>query len=294
MRSAIIAMTAMVLATAAAAALPCRGGEGAGEKGGEVKAGDQPQAWIAAMKEVHARFKGEKGSFAVFGDSISDTMAFWAPLMYGAPQNMDEATRKDFELVAGYSKKDQWGRKGGQWGNASGQTVAWAHKNMDDWLRKMNPEVAVFMFGTNDISNVKLDDYEARLRETIKKLLDNGTVVILSTIPPRAGMEDRAKEFSERIRKVAGELKVPLEDFHAEILKRRPDDWNGKLEKFQPRKGYEVLTLISGDGVHPSNPKEHIKDFSETGLKNSGLTLRNYLALRDYAAVVREVFEAGK
>jgi hypothetical protein len=93
---------------------------------------------------------------------------------------------------------------------------------------------------------------------------------------------------------VAREFKVPLEDFHAEILKRRPDDWNGKLEKFKDRKGYQVLTLISGDGVHPSNPKEHIKDFSEAGLKNSGLTLRNYLTLRDYAAVIREVLEAKK
>ena len=43
--------------------------------------------------------------------------------------------------------------------------------------------------------------------------------------------------------------------------------------------------------MHPSNPKEHVGDYSEEGLKNSGLTLRNYLTLRCYAKVIREVIQ---
>ena len=47
---------------------------------------------------------------------------------------------------------------------------------------------------------------------------------------------------------------MPLIDYQAEILKRRPDDWDGALPKFKdvPGSEYEVPTLIARDGVHPS------------------------------------------
>src|SRR5579872_4238747 len=37
-------------------------------------------AWVGPMKKVHARFTGRPGTFAVFGDSITVSLAFWAPL----------------------------------------------------------------------------------------------------------------------------------------------------------------------------------------------------------------------
>ena len=40
---------------------------------------DEP-GWVAPMKDVHAKFKGTPGTLATFGDSITVTMAFWAPL----------------------------------------------------------------------------------------------------------------------------------------------------------------------------------------------------------------------
>lgn len=42
--------------------------------------------WVAPMKQVHARFAGTRGTFAQFGDSISVTMAFWAPLKWEVSQ----------------------------------------------------------------------------------------------------------------------------------------------------------------------------------------------------------------
>jgi hypothetical protein len=83
---------------------------------------------------------------------------------------------------------------------------------------------------------------------------------------------------------------VPLIDYHAEVLKRRPDDWNGTLPQFKdvPGSEYEVPTLISRDGIHPSNPQAH-RDFSEEGLKSNGFLLRNYLTLLTYAEVVQRV-----
>jgi len=52
-----------------------------------------------------------------------------------------------------------------------------------------------------------------------------------------------------------------------------------------------VPTLISGDGVHPSNPKQWEGDYSEDGLKHNGFVLRSYVVLRSYADVIRSVLQ---
>ena len=73
---------------------------------------------------------------------------------------------------------------------------------------------------------------------------------------------------------MARKLQIPVIDYQAEILRRRPKDWDGRLEKFGPVKDvYEVPTLISGDGVHPSNPKKYQNDFSQEALDGSGYNL---------------------
>ena len=42
----------------------------------------QPEGrdWRGEVVRVHARFHGRPGTFAQFGDSITETLAFWAPL----------------------------------------------------------------------------------------------------------------------------------------------------------------------------------------------------------------------
>src|SRR5262249_32373174 len=160
--------------------------------------------------------------------------------------------------------------------------VRWAHEHVADWLKALNPEVAHIMFGTNDLHTLELDEYRTKLREVARRCLDNGTVVILSTIPPRHGFEEKAKRFAQAAREIARELRLPLIDYHAEIIKRRPDDWDGAIERFREHEGYEVPTLISRDGVHPSFPKRYQNDYSEAGLRSSGYTLRNYLTLMKY------------
>jgi hypothetical protein len=129
----------------------------------------------------------------------------------------------------------------------------------------------------------------------VRRCLANGTVVILSTIPPFHGRLEDARKFAETARKIAAEEKVPLLDYFGEILKRRPDDWDGTLPKFKEVKGetYDVPTLISRDGVHPSYPSKY-RDFSEESLSHNGYLLRSYLTLRAYAGVVRQVFEKEK
>ncbi len=244
--------------------------------------------WVPAMREVHAKFDGEQGTFALFGDSITVSKAFWFGLQY-TRKGADAKMEKAFERVNKYMIDDCWDRRGPQYGNQGRMTIRWAHQNVDDWLKNLNPEVALIMFGTNDLGPVELEEYEAKTRQVVRKCLDNGTIVILSTIPPKHGQAEKAAAFAEAVRKIARDLKVPLIDYHGEILKRRPDDWDGAMEKFARYQGYDVPTLISRDGVHPSNPKAYLNDYSAEGLHHNGYALRSYLALMKYAEVIEEV-----
>ena len=246
-------------------------------------------AWADSMKKVHAKFSGEKGTFACFGDSITVTMAFWAPLQYGR-KNMSPEGETAYKLVTGHMKAECWSKwKGPEWGNNGRMTIGWACDNIETWLKKMNPEVALIMFGTNDLTAVKIEDYEAKTRTVVQKCLDNGTIVILTGIPPRHGMLEKSKAYAAVAAKVAKELHVPFCDFFGECLKRRPDDWDGADEKFKEFKDYDVPTLIARDGVHPSNPKSFGGDYSEEALKSNGFALRNYVSMMSYAELIKAV-----
>ncbi|MBI3821820.1 MAG: SGNH/GDSL hydrolase family protein [Planctomycetes bacterium] len=261
-----------------------------------LNAGDKPApAWVEPMKKVHARFKGEKGTFACFGDSITVTMAFWSPLA-AAPKNMPDDMAKAHTLVKTYMKPDCWSKwKGPAFGNNGSMTIRWAQDNVETWLKKHNPEVVLIMFGTNDLTQFGVDEYDKKTREVVDKCLNNGAVVILSTIPPFSGRFEKSKEFAEAARKIARDKNVPLTDYFGEIVKRRPDDWDGRLPKFKEfaKDVYQVPTLISGDGVHPSNPSK-FRDYSEESLRSNGYALRNYLAVTAYAEVIRAVLKSAK
>ena len=58
--------------------------------------------------------------------------------------------------------------------------------------------------------------------------------------------------------------------------------------KDSPGDEYQVPTLISRDGVHPSNPSKH-QDYGEESLSRNGYALRNHMTLMAYADVIRRV-----
>ncbi|HGJ64703.1 TPA: hypothetical protein ENS27_04855 [bacterium] len=244
---------------------------------------------IESMNKTHNIFTGRKGTFACFGDSITDTMAFWASIP-NADKNIPKEMNEAKKVVTDYMIPECWREwKGEEYGNKGTMTARWAYDNIDKWLNKLNPEVALIMFGTNDLHSLELDEYQTKMRKVVQKCLDNGTIVILSTIPPRSGFEDKSEQFSYAIRNISKEYNMPLIDYHAEILKHRPDDWDGSMKKFDRWEGYDVPTLISRDGVHPSYPKNYIGDYSKEALKSSGYNLRNYLTLIKYAEVIKTV-----
>jgi hypothetical protein len=251
--------------------------------------------WVEPMKKVHARFTGKPGTLALFGDSITVSMAFWAPLR-GEPKGMSEEMAAALKRVKGHIRPECWDRwRGPRYGNEGGMTIRWAHENVDKWLKDHNPEVAVIMFGTNDLGALDEKEYAEKTAEVVDRCLKNGTVVILTTLPPRSGFVEKSKQFAEAVRRIARDKKTPLIDYHAEILKRRPDDWDGALPKFKDIKGseYEVPTLIARDGVHPSFPKAH-QDYSQESLRSNGYALRSYLTLLAYDEVIRQVLPSKR
>jgi lysophospholipase L1-like esterase len=252
-------------------------------------------AWVAPMREVHARFTGQPGTLALFGDSISVSLAFWAPLEW-EPKGMDAATARAHQRVKSHLQRECWRQwRGPAYGNEGRMTIRWAHENVDRWLRKLNPETAVILFGSNDVGALEAAEYEQKTREVVRRCLTNGTVVILTTMPPRSGRLDKSRQFAEAARKVAREEGVPLVDYFAAILERRPEDWDGALPQFKNAPGdeYQVPTLIARDGVHPSNPRQ-FGDYSEASLRNNGFALRNVLTLRAYAEVIERVLQPAK
>jgi lysophospholipase L1-like esterase len=259
-----------------------------------VHAGDASR--MEAMRAVHARFKGKAGTFAQFGDSLTDSLAYWTPILYD-PKGLNPEMTRARELVLAHMRRECWRDwKGADYGNKSSTTIDWADENVDAWLKKLNPEVVSILFGTNDMRTGNAADFETKLRSVAQKCLDNGTVVILTTPPPRSGMLEKSKEFADSVRRVGADLKVPVIDYQAEILKRRPDDWDGSAAEFKEavkEDAYQAPTLIAGDGVHPSNPSKYA-DWSEEGLNHNGYTLRNYLALMKYAEVIKDVIKAEK
>ncbi len=257
--------------------------------------GANDKEWIEPMRKVHARFSGVPGSFAQFGDSITFSAAFWSPLSV-QPRNMSQAVQANFQLVRSRLKPECLNQKGPSFGNQGSMTIQWARENISNWLATLNPEVAVIMFGSNDVAQrMAVEEYEKATREVVAMCLTNGTVVLLTTAPPHSARMQQCLEFAAAIRRIASDLHLPLVDYCNEILNRRPFDWDGASAEFKNAPGgtYEVPTLISKDGVHPSNPRAYQNDFSGEALANSGYGLRNYLTMIAYANLIREVLDSN-
>jgi len=242
--------------------------------------------WVEPMKKVHARFTGQAGTVAQFGDSITITMAFFNPLQ-AEIKNLPKELAPAHKWLRGHVQPRCWAAwKDPAFGNNGGTTSAWGKSGIDRWLKRLNPEVALVMWGTNDTyAGPKPPQYTENMRYIIQACLDNGTVPILYTIPPVGNQAGNPRQtahvesFVKADRQIAAEKKVPLIDFYKEIMTRRPDDFAKSL---------------LGDNLHPSYPKDFQRDFSTEALRRSGYTLRNYLTLKAMWEVQQKVLSQVK
>jgi len=242
--------------------------------------------WLAEMTDVHANFQGVQGNVARFGDSISYSQASFCPLRWDFT-NRTTADADAQEWLQSYINPSCW-----SWqddavaysnGCYSGKTSTWplqveqnpAMTNIEHWLNKLQPELAVVMWGTNDLAPLNLTTYTNNMRQVIQACKDYGTIPLLTTIPPRRGYVSKSADFAQAMRDLAVEMSVPLIDYNQEILTRQPTTWDG--------------TLISGDGVHPSYNGATAQDFSPSSLNTNGYLLRNWVTLHGLHDVYEQV-----
>src|SRR5262249_40635118 len=154
--------------------------------------------------------------------------------------------------------------------------------SLEKLLDMYKPQMVVLMIGTNDASeNRAVDAYKADVAKALDLMDERGIICILSTIPPHIVQPDLAKKYNEALRQLAKARELPLIDYEQEILKRRPDDWNG--------------TLLNKNDVHPTAERAGTKATSAPtaeNLRNSGYLLRGWLSVRKIGEVKRTVLDA--
>jgi hypothetical protein len=239
-----------------------------------LAAADELPEWVEPMRKVHAEFDGNQKYVAQFGDSITRSLAFWSPLEWDDPQPY--LPRDDGLPIL--PKRKRWREviegardKGPTFGNEGGWRVDDVLKAMGRVLEKQRPAAAIVMVGTNDIRGNRVPEkYAERLEEIIDRCLAAHCIPLLSTIPPMTGHDKAVAEANEIIRSLAEAKKIPLVDYHAAILERRPaQTWQ--------------RTLISDDGVHPTADKTN--DYSRDNLLIDGYALRNWVTFLKFREV---------
>jgi lysophospholipase L1-like esterase len=263
-------------------------------RAGEPKPIAEGWDYTAAMRRVAEKFKGKPGVVLHLGDSITHANPYgqWARGGQGR-------TPRDLAVLkwmhAGMNNDlDGWylaavDRPGGRSDTAAGgmradQFLAGGHNGLPSaaaLLKKYQPQIVVLMLGTNDASAGRsLDAYRQDMAKALDLILDSGAVPILSTIPPHIGRGKLAESYNVALRELAKEKQTPLIDYEAEILKRRPKDWNG--------------TLMNKGDVHPTAARDGTTASSaptEQNLSNSGYLLRGWLSVQKIAEVKERVLD---
>ena len=231
-------------------------------------------AWVEPVRQVHAKFDGQQHYVAQLGDSITTSLAFWSPLGWDDPEKYlpeddglptKPADKRWREVILGVRDK------GAEHGNDGGWRVENILAVLDKVLKEKRPEVAVIMVGTNDVRGNRVpDNYAPGVEKIVDKCLAAHCIPMLTTIPPMRGHDRAVGEANTILKKLAAEKQIPLIDYHAAILERRPEQTWDK-------------TLISDDGVHPSAHKTN--DYSAENLQVDGYALRNWVTFLKYREV---------
>jgi lysophospholipase L1-like esterase len=264
---------------------------------GAVWAGDSPfkapQAddYAAAMKAVAAKFKGTPGVFIHLGDSITYANQNTAWARGGQGHSPESQAFLKWAHKGEQKDTDGWWLASVDVPNGRSHTAA-SGVRADEYLKggkgglpplaeiikKYNPQLALYMLGTNDISaGRQIPQYIADVEKAIDALLENGTVVILSTLPPYRGKTAKVEEYNKALLELAGKKKIPVIDLFAEMKARAGDDFE---------KAY-----LGGDGVHLSHAQAG-GPATEENLKKCGYLLRCYLAVNKGMEVKAKVFDA--
>ena len=251
----------------------------------------EPYDWAPAMRDLTRDFHGKPGMVLRLGDSITYANPGSAYLRYGKGRTSEQMA------VCRWMKADTNDRSSGIWLSiadqpggrsftaASGVTTAQYLQGgkgglpkLDDILKSYEPQIACVLLGTNDLgANVTPADYAKNMETIVQKLLANKTIPVLITVPRTQRRPEAAVAYNDKLRELAARHKLPVVDYHGEILARRPSDWLG--------------TLISKDGVHPT-AGDVSGPATEENLAKSGYLLLGWATLNKLVEVKKLVIDA--
>ncbi len=125
----------------------------------------------------------------------------------------------------------------------SGHTTINALARIEKDVITKKPDLVVIMFGMNDVTRVKIDDYEKNLRNITQQCLDAGAAVMLCT--PNSVYENPARsneklnDYSDRVRSIGHDSNLPVVDFFK--------DWSELHQKNKT-----AWMLLMSETIHPN------------------------------------------
>jgi lysophospholipase L1-like esterase len=253
--------------------------------------------YAAAMRGVAERFTGTPGVVLHLGDSITVASPYTAWAREGTEGKTAEDTAVlQWSHCGERDERDGWylashdlptgATLTAAGGIRADQYLAGGFKglpSLDEIVRKYNPEVAIVMLGTNDSAQGRsAGQYAQDMERIVARLLDNGTIIIVSTIPPLFFDLAKAPAYNDALWRIAAEHRLPVIDYYGEIVTRRPGTtWNG--------------TLLQHDDVHPTADRAGVTSTSAPTpdhLRESGYLLRGWLSVQKLEEVKRRAIDA--
>lgn len=238
-----------------------------------------------ALKRAAAGFSGEAGVVLHVGDSltIASPYAEWARRGKGKTPR-DEAVLR-WMHVGAKDDSDGWYLCTAARGEHLSATAAGGLRAdeclsgkgkrglppLSKLLKKYNPQIVVVLLGTYDlVAGRAPGDYGTDMAKIADTILSEGSIPILTTLPPYPGREELTRAYNDALAEVARNRTLPVIDLWGEMLKRRPEDWKGKLTD---PKGCHLNAAGEGGATSGSEP-------TEENLRNSGYLLRGWLTVR--------------
>ena len=245
----------------------------------------EKESWdyVAAMKKVAKNFKGTEGVVLHMGDSITyaNQNTRWArsfkwskdggytaddiEILKWSHADKDKSNLNGWHLASvdaagGRSETAVSGIRTGQYLKGGYRGIASAA----ELIKRYNPQIAILMLGTND-GNGKVPAAKAaeNVEAILELLLANGTIPVLSTIPPCVKFD--AEAYNSLYRELAKKHTIPMIDLYKEMMTLSGDNWKTQQ--------------IAGDGVHLTHKLSGAKPTKEN-LANCGYLLRCVSAVR--------------
>jgi len=254
--------------------------------------------WAGAMRGVAKRFTGKPGQIVCLGDSLTyaNQSTRWA---WSAPWNKKGNYSESDKAVLRWSHAYEQNKPTNGWwlakvdrphgrsetaasGIRTDQYIKGGFHGLPSLaaiLKKHNPQVAFILLGSNDARGRKPDDVLKDMNTIVEAVLNNGTIPVLTTLPPARNerMHGRVKEINRRYLSLAAARKIPIIDLYGEFVSRQPGGkWQG--------------TLVGGDGVHLTHGLADGPPTQEN-LKNCGYLLRCYLTVQKLKEVKEKVVD---